>query len=111
MILRPVFLNVDAGEDNLGLMPALRKRLRDESYTTTRGDSHDPAAIFVDQEEMPDAIRPNGTYAVTDHMVVVNLVFTRNHNSVKMRVQGSTDDKDELVSKIFDALLQASKTL
>jgi WD40 repeat protein len=111
MILRPVLLNLDAGEDNLGLMPALRKRLRDESYTKTRGDKSEPTAIFVDEEEMPGAIRPTGTYTVTDKSVVVNLVLNRSDKKAKLRVQGSTDEKDALVSKILDALLEASKTL
>jgi WD40 repeat protein len=111
MILRPVLLNLDAGEDNLGLMPALRKRLRDESYTKTRGDKSEPTAIFVDEEEMPGAIRPTGTYTVTDKSVVVNLVLNHSDKKAKIQVQGSTDEKDALVSKILDALLEASKTL
>jgi WD40 repeat protein len=110
MILRPVLLNLDAGEDNLGLMPALRKRLRDESYTKTRGDKSEPTAIFVDEEEMPGAIRPTGTYTVTDKSVVVNLVLNHSDKKAKIQVQGSTDEKDALVSKILDALLEASKT-
>jgi uncharacterized caspase-like protein len=111
MILRPVLLNLDAGEDNLGLMPALRKRLRDESYTKTRADVSEPAAIFVDEEEMPGAVRPTGTYSVTDKTVVVNLVLSRNEKKSKIKVEGSTDDKDALVAKILAALLEASKGL
>jgi len=40
----------------------------------------------------------------------VNLVLNHSDKKAKIQVQGSTDEKDALVSKILDALLEASKT-
>jgi WD40 repeat protein len=110
VILRPTLLDAD-GEDSLGLMPALRKRLREESYVKGRGDTAGPAAIFVDEEEMPGGIRPSGNYTVTDKAVVVNLNLKRDDKRAKIKVEGAADDKDALVLKIFSAVLEASKTL
>jgi hypothetical protein len=91
-------------------MPALRKRLREESYVKRRGDTAGPAAIFVNEEEMPGGIRPSGNYTVTDKAVVVSLNLKRDDKKTKIRVEGAADDKDALVLKIFSAVLEASKT-
>lgn len=110
LILRPVLLNPDEGTDNLGLMAALRKRLRDESYASARGESAQPSVIFVDEEELPGAIRPSGTYTVEGKKVVVKLVLSRDAQKTRLDVEGSTDDPAGLVTKLTAAVLQASKT-
>ena len=112
LILRPVLINAEKNRDTLGLMAALRKRLRDESYAKARGDTAGPSAIFVDEEELPGAITPSGSYTVSGTRVVVKLVLSRDDKEVtSFQVEGSTEDLTGLVAKIVEAILQASKTI
>jgi WD40 repeat protein/uncharacterized caspase-like protein len=104
LILRPVLVNSDAGEDDLGLMSALRKKLRDESYAKNE-------LIFVDADEMPNAIRTSGVYTVTGNKVVVNLVLRDGEKKARVNVEGASDDKDGVVSRIVSSILKATKSL
>jgi WD40 repeat protein len=106
VILGPQFLNAIDQTDNLGLDEAVRKELRDETDIRSRG----PAAIFVNAEEMPGAIRPSGLYTVHGDQVAINVVLTRDDKRVRLAVQGRAGDPSALAAKIVAAILATAKT-
>ena len=109
VILRPTLLNAEALTDDLQLMLAVRKQLREETYAGSRGGDSAASAIFVDDEEMPGAIRPSGTYTVDRELVAVKLVLTRDAKKIRIEVQGPVGDASGLATKIAAAILEASK--
>jgi WD40 repeat protein len=109
IILRPVLINPAEGVDNLGLMQALRTKLRDESYVGARGNGDAPA-VFVDEEEFPGAVRPTGTYTVEAGQVKVRLVLSRNGQKIgEAQVAGTDGDRETLVNRMVDAILKGAR--
>ncbi len=109
IILRPILINPDEGVDNLELMQRLRSRLRDESYIGKRS-SGEVQAVYVDEEEFPDAIRPTGTYSVAGGQVSVRLVFSRNGKKIgETQVTGPSQDRDALAERILEAILKGAR--
>jgi hypothetical protein len=107
--LRPILINSDEGVDNLELMRRLRDRLRDTTYVGRRS-SGEAAAVFVDEEEFPGAIRPTGTYSVDAGQVKARLVLTRNGKKIgEAQVTGPAEDRDALVERILGAILQGAR--
>jgi WD40 repeat protein len=111
MILGPRLLNAAELTDNLRLEPAVRSALRDETDITSRGGSGMPPAVFIDAEEMPDAIVPSGTYTVHGKEVTVELVLTRGNESARLTVQGPADNVAALAAKVAAAIVEKAKTL
>lgn len=109
LILRPILINPDEGTDNLGLIPALRKRLNEESYATIRGGVSQPSIVYVDADEMPSAVRPSGTYTVEGNRVKVKLVLSRDGQKLThLEIEGS-NDVDSLAARIVESINQALK--
>ena len=108
LILRPVLINPDEGEDNLGLMAALRKWLDEESYVNARGlpsskllGGEQQDIVYVDADELPGAFRPTGTYTVEGQKVTVRLFLSRDGVKIgPLQVEGSKDDRPALLTRI-----------
>lgn len=101
LILRPVLQNQKRGYDNLKLTPLLRDALREASYATVRGRDAAPL-VFVDAEEMPDAILPTGLYTIEGENVRVTLNLVRNDEVLKsFTVEGQRNDLPGLVKKLL----------
>jgi len=61
---------------------------------------------------MPGAIRPSGTYTVTNGQVTVKLGLIRNGKLLTSKtVQGAADDISALAAKIVANILDVTKTL
>jgi hypothetical protein len=104
LLLRPVLLNADVGDDDLGLMPLLRQRLRDEGFTGARGEGQ-AGAVYVDADEMPGAVRPSGTYTTKGKAVAVRLVLRRDGRTVgRLDMDGSADDLPGLVQRLMQGI-------
>ncbi|MCU1267895.1 MAG: (Myosin heavy-chain) kinase [Acidobacteria bacterium] len=100
LILRPVLQNQKLGYDNLKLTPLLRDALREESYATVRGRDAAPL-VFVDAEEMPDAIIPSGNYTIEGDTIRVILNLIRNDEVFKsVTIEGRRTDLPGLVKKL-----------
>jgi Caspase domain len=101
LLLRPVLINPEQGFDDLQLMSALRKRIQEQSYATSRSQEGPPIGIYVDAEEMPGAIRPSGTYVVSGNRVTVSLNLVRdNQRLLSFQVSGARTELDGLVQEI-----------
>jgi WD40 repeat protein len=111
LILRPLLINPGRGSDNLGLMAAVRKQLREKTYVSFRGNSAQPVAVFVDADEMPGAVLPSGTYSVEGGQVRVNLVLSSGTKESKLQINGSEADVPSLGARIADAIIEASASL
>ena len=109
LLLRPLLFNPDENDDNLGLAPMLKKRLNEASFSLARGPMDRRAAIFVDADELPGAIRPTGSYRVNGTKVRVHLLLKRDREKLgELDVEGTVADTENLVEKtaaaIFDSL-------
>jgi WD40 repeat protein len=109
LLLRPVLLNPDVGDDDLNLMPLLRQRLREQSFAGARGGQQ-PGAVYVDADEMPGAVRPSGTYTLTAGKVRVRLVLRRDGKTVaSVQVDGGRDDLPAMVQRLTDGIAKNLK--
>lgn len=109
MILRPSFQNQEGIVDNLGLASLLRDRLLEASYAVNRGNNH---AVFVDADEMPDAIIPYGRYVIEGEVIRVTVRLYKNRVSVAtVSVVGNMKDLHGLSERILEVLLAETKKL
>ncbi|MGH8583113.1 MAG: caspase family protein, partial [Gammaproteobacteria bacterium] len=114
LILRPVLLNPEQGFDNLELTAALRRQLQadTDTQTATRGPRGEPAAIFVDADELPGGIRPSGTYTVEGRQVKVKLFLIRDGLRVaNFEIEAANDDPTRVAIAIVEGLTRALQGL
>jgi hypothetical protein len=98
------------GPDDLDLALAVRRELRNQTYTSARGGLL-PDAIFVDEDEMPGAIRIGGTYVVERNQLTAQIWLSRDKAKKRVVVEGSSANLPALASKITNAILEAGKNL
>ena len=104
-LLRPQLQDPDQMDDELELSAALRKRLNDETYVVTRGTQAPLSAVFVDTDDLPGAIRANGSYHVVGSAVTVTLVLRRDQTKLdELQIQGAKDNIPDLVEQLADAI-------
>lgn len=108
MILRPRFLDSQAGDDTIDLMKTVRELLRDETFVTGRGAT-EPALIFVDDDEFPGGIRPTGGYTIEGNKVTVTLRLRR--DGIDIFSAPVTGTKDEVAAKVIEAIKAAIRRL
>jgi hypothetical protein len=107
LLLRPVLQNADENvlDDDLGLMPLLRGKLRDASFAGVRGGKKALPPVYVDADEMPGAVRPSGKYTVAGQAVRVRLNLRRDGQTVAVvEVSGTRDDLPGLASRLVAAI-------
>jgi len=109
VILRPILLNAEEQADTLDLIKELRKRLRDESAVLVRSGEHQLLVVYVDEDELPGAIRPSGTYTVEGERVQVTLVLRRDNQKIATLplVEGTKNDVAGLIDKIMKTISAA----
>ena len=103
-ILRPRFLEESADDDTLNLIKALAALLRDETRRASEG-----SLVFVDTDEVTGAIRPTGRYTVDGNRV--NLTLRLRRDGVEIFNEPVTATKDDLATKVMDAIKAAVKKL
>jgi WD40 repeat protein len=111
LLLRPHLINADKDvlDDDLGLKGRLRQRLNDASHAAARGKGG-PAAVYVDADEMPGAVRPTGSYTVEGKTVRVRLNLRRDgQNVATLEVDGTRDELDALADRLAAAILKNLK--
>lgn len=102
LILKPVLQNRDLDYDDLELTPMLRQALRNSSFAAERGTS---AIVFVEADEMVDAIKPSGSYTVRGDEINVTIRLIKNKKPVKtLTISGNANNKEELVKQIAEAI-------
>jgi hypothetical protein len=107
LLLRPSLQNSDRHWDNLELTIKIRELLRRKSYSTSRGESGQLPAVYVNVDEYPGAIRPSGSYSTAENVVTVHLVFVMDGTELTFRqVNGTTNDIEGLVRLIVDKIIE-----
>jgi WD40 repeat protein len=108
LVLRPRITLQELGDDTLYLMREMRQRLRDASYFSET-DVSPPKFVYVDEEDLPGAIRLVGTYTVTGETVKIKLFLRRDDQTIRPlpTVEGSSRDVPALAGKVFDLLMKA----
>jgi hypothetical protein len=98
-IISPQLINPVARFDDLGLNRALREGLK------AAGLNREINAVFLAVEEMPQALRPSGTYQITGDRVKVQIVLIRDDKVVgETTVEGIKSDLAGLVKRLIEAL-------
>lgn len=97
-IVRPTLIEVNENYDKLGLTPLLRQAFRDV----------ESSLAFIDADEMIDAVKLSGSYAIKGDDVTVTLRLTRNNVPVgkTLTVGGKVADKKLIVEKIVTGIMQ-----
>lgn len=106
LILRPNFLNLnpDVLSDDLRIGSLLKERLREANYAVVRGRAN-AGLVFVDIEEMPDAMRPSGGYVIEGELVKVTLKLSKNYKpGITVNIEGNKNDLPALIEKLFASL-------
>jgi WD40 repeat protein len=113
LILRPRINLEELGDDTLGVINELRRLLRDETYVSVRGTGTQPRLVFVDEDELPGAIRPTGTYSITGEQVSIKVFLRRDGETIATLppIVGPKQDVAALASRIMAVITEALKTL
>lgn len=114
-VLRPRLIDPDQGFDELGLETLFTKRLKDLNYATPPGSNQQLPTnlyVFVDADEMPDALRPSGTYLVNGNVVTVTLNLIRNGKKVaSFQIIGDKSDLQTLTDNLTRGVAKALNSL
>ena len=105
LMLRPLFINPETGDDDLKLIPQLRKRFDAESsYEVVRQrGGKEPILIYVDDDGFPGGIKITGTYTVAGGEVKIK-AFLRRDNKTIAALPEITASKGEIVDKLFGVI-------
>lgn len=84
LLLRPLLTNPETGDDDLKLIPELRKRFDAESSyeVMQRSGKGEPALIYIDDDSFPGAVRVTGTYTIEGDKVRVKAFLRRDGNTI-----------------------------
>jgi len=107
-----VFLNPSEGFDNLGLTALVRKKLRDDSYTSGRGGARRLPVVYVDADQFAGALLPSGTYSIAGDKVQVTVVLVRDQKRLTtLKVEGNAKDPEVLSAKIVERIMATIQDL
>ena len=110
LLLRPTLIDADSLIDPLDLAARLREQLlaaREAAEPRSAG-----AAVYLDVDHFPDAIRPSGIYRIDGNTVEVRLALGRDHSVAStLVVRGGRDDPDGLAAEIADRLTERLRGL
>lgn len=108
LILKPRLQNRSLGYDNLKLERLLKDRLIETSFAATKGESGSKV-VFVDIDEMPDAILPAGSYELEGEIVKVRINLVSNDNVLKiLNVEGNKNKLAELIENLTRQIIAAA---
>ena len=103
MLLRPYLMDQHKLIDTLDLTARLRDRLAESRRGTE--DRFSVAAVYLDVDDYPDAIRPSGLYRVDGEEVEVRIALARNHKvAAEVDVRGSMNNLDDLADRLVRAI-------
>jgi uncharacterized caspase-like protein len=88
-IMRPRIVNPNEVDDD-ALEQALRRALRDESEPVTRGSGGtEPRLVYLDDGELPSAVRASGTFTTSGSRVIVSVTLRRGEQRASFEVNGT----------------------
>ena len=102
LLLRPRAEATHAPVDPIAFEPLLRAALRSAVV-----DSPDAGCVYVDADQMPDAIRPGIRYEVRGKRVHVTVYLVQDdHPVVSSKLTGSVDALEKLASRVAREIVQ-----
>lgn len=107
LLLSPKLLDKNRLNDGLRLTQLLKEQLREISFSgILRGVS--APLVFVDAEEMTDAIIPSGLYSIEGDTINLNLVLYRNDIQVgkEIRLSGKVNEKEQLIKQLVAEIIK-----
>jgi WD40 repeat protein/uncharacterized caspase-like protein len=107
VLLRPNLQNARLKFDNLKLAAILRSELRRSAFVNARGGA---PIVFVDTDEMPDAVTPSGDYSLEGDRLTISIVLVKNNEPLgsEIKVSGNVNEKDILISRLVSQILSAT---
>lgn len=110
LILNPKLQNDKLRFDNLKLTAMLREELRRISFVETRGENP-PPIIYVEADELPNAVTPSGGYIVDGENLTITLVLVRNNEPFGKEISatGKVSEKETLVKRLVAEIVKAAK--
>jgi WD40 repeat protein/uncharacterized caspase-like protein len=102
LLLRPLLTNPETGDDDLKLIPALRKMLDAESSyeVMRRSGKGEPKLIYIDDDNFPGAFRLTGTYTVEGENIRVK-AFLRQDGKTIATLQEILITKEKLSEELL----------
>jgi hypothetical protein len=108
-------IDPEQGYDELGLEASFTKSLKELSYAIARPSGHQapPSTyVFVDADDMPNALRPSGTYLVSGNVVRVTLNLIRDGKKIAtFQIVGDKADLVDLTDKLNKGIAQVLGSL
>ena len=110
VILRPNLRNSALRFDNLKLSQMMTEQLRQASYVETRGDP--TRIVFVEADEMTDAVQPVGDYTVEGETLKISVVLVRNNEQVgkEITVTGKVSEAEKVIKQLIEAVTNTATT-
>jgi len=104
LILKPTLQNKDLDYDDLELTALLRDELRNASFTVDQ-ETFETPLVFVDADDMIDAVKPSGSYIVRGGLITVTIRLIKNKKLVKtLTINETIKEKELLGKKIADGI-------
>jgi WD40 repeat protein len=105
IILRPTLQNKELDFDDLELTKLLQAKLREANYVAIRGEN--TPLVFVDADEMIDAIKPSGSYRVKSEEITVTIRLIKNKAPITgLTITGMKSDLSGLADKIIAEIIK-----
>lgn len=108
VILRPSLQNKEQDYDDLELTRDLQKLLREENYVRQRGG--ETSLVYVEADQMVDAIKPSGSYTVNGDEITVTIRLIRNKTPFEtLTISGKLSERENLIKSIVSRIIELSK--
>jgi WD40 repeat protein len=107
LILLPRLRDSARRFDTLNLSEKMTQQLKEMSYSQTRG-AQSPI-VFVDANEMSDAIRPEGDYLIEGETLKISLVLVKNsvQQGKEIIVSGNVGQPEKVIKALVEAVVQS----
>ena len=106
LILRPSLRNAKLKFDNLKLTQEMTKQLREIAYAQTRGNPSQ--IVFVEADEMTDAIQPVGDYWVEGDTLKISVILVKNNQPIgkEIVVTGNVNKVEKVIKQLIEAIIK-----
>lgn len=107
ILLRPNLQNSRLKFDNLKLAAILRAELRRTAFVGARGSA---PIVFVDTDEMPDAVTPSGDYNLDGDQLTISVVLVKNNALLgsEIKLTGNVNEKESIIARLVSQILSAT---
>jgi len=107
LVLLPRLRNSARRFDDLKLSQIMTEQLREINYSQRGGQQG--GVVFVEADDMTDAIRPEGDYSVEGETLKISVILVKNSaaQGKEITVMGNVNQPEKVVKQLTEAVLQA----